>query len=66
MIEIQNYKGGYSGNRAVGKNMSNDDYLDMLEEQNKQKRIQEQNAKEERRKLEEREKGFNTYLGGAN
>ena len=47
---------------------TNEQYLQMLESQNQQKRQAEANSKEyqERRRLEEREKGFSVHFQGAN
>jgi hypothetical protein len=41
------------------------EYLDLLEQQQKNKKKSDEKAKEEKLK-EEREKGFNVYLSGAN
>jgi len=47
---------------------TNEEYLQMLENQNQQKKKAEANSREhqERKRLEEREKGFNVHFQGAN
>ena len=48
--------------------MSNAEYLALLEQQNQMKKEKEMQSKEyqDRKKIEDREKGFNLYMGGAN
>lgn len=49
----------------INKNMSVDEYLALLDQQNKFKKAKDQKDKEATDK-EEREKGFNVYISGAN
>ena len=62
------YGSNSNSNRALGKNMSNDEYLERQSELNRLKKMQEQESlsKQEQRKVQEREAGFNVYLSGAN
>lgn len=51
----------------IGKNMSNEEYLGRLAEKNRALRQREQSReRQEQKKVQEREAGFNVYLGGAN
>ena len=49
----------------IGKNMPVEEYLLLLDQQNKVKKAKDQPDKD-RQELEEREKGFNVYISGAN
>ena len=51
----------------IGKNMSNDEYIGRLAEKNRALRQREQSKeRQDAKKVQEREAGFNVYLGGAN
>ena len=51
----------------IGKNMSNEEYLGRLAEKNRVLRQREQSReRQEQKKVQEREAGFNVYIGGAN
>ena len=60
--------GGGGGQRPLGKNMSNEEYLERQSEMNRIRRAQEQASKErqDKQKIQEREQGFNVYISGAN
>lgn len=62
----QGYYGG--GQRPLGKNMSNEEYLERQSEMNRMRRAQENQSRErlEQKKIQEREQGFNVYISGAN
>lgn len=49
----------------IGKNMPVEEYLALLDQQNKAKKAREQSDKE-RLEKEERERGFNVFISGAN
>jgi hypothetical protein len=49
----------------LGRNMPVEEYLALLDEHNKQKKAMEK-ADKEKNELEEREKGFNVFVSGAN
>jgi len=63
-----NYGGGNQPQRPLGKNLSNEEYLERQGELNRMRRLQDQQSRErqEQRKVHEREAGFNVYLSGAN
>ena len=59
--------GGGAGLRPIGKNMSNEEYLQQLSDLNRMKRQQDQSReRQEAKKVQEWEAGFNVYLSGAN
>jgi len=50
-----------------GYNKDNDEYLELLEEKNRLKRQMESSREHQiKKKIEEREKGFNVYISGPN
>ena len=60
--------GGPPGQRPLGKNMSNEEYLERQSELNRMKRLQEEQSQklQDQKRVQEREAGFNVYLSGAN
>ena len=51
----------------IGYNKTNEEYIELLEEKNKLKKdIERQKEHQDKKKVSEREQGFNVYLSGAN